>query len=123
MPSSVEHDGGCEKGEYVFCSVSNTKRIGGGIVSFEEGQVVLDDGCYELLLVRKPPNFFMTMAVLFSVMMRRPMEKYVELHHTSFARIVFADSVSVCIDGEQGGRHESLDIIIEPKRIPVLVHS
>lgn len=39
----IEHDGGCEKGEYVFCSVSNTKRIGGGMCLLPKQNELMKD--------------------------------------------------------------------------------
>ena len=52
---SITADGEDLSGEYLFGSVSNSTSIG-GLMKLSPDQVQLDDGKYELLLVKNPKN-------------------------------------------------------------------
>lgn len=107
----VEHDGGLEEGDYVFCSVSNARRVGGGLIRFSAEQAVMDDGLFELLLVKKPRHFAEMIWVLLCIVFTGSNRHYVTLHHTSRARIIGDEPIHWCVDGEDGGVH--LDAKVE----------
>ncbi len=50
---SFEHDGEKIEGKFLFGAVTNSFSCG-GIIKFDESQVELNDGLFEVLLVRKP---------------------------------------------------------------------
>ncbi len=44
------------EGDYIFGAICNTKRIGGGLVKFNEHVVDMNDGLLEVLLIKYPKN-------------------------------------------------------------------
>ena len=52
---TVEHDGGTLEGDFIYGMVTNTNSVGGFQI-FPASQVSLDDGVFEVVLVRQPKN-------------------------------------------------------------------
>ncbi|MBQ8550277.1 MAG: diacylglycerol kinase family lipid kinase [Clostridia bacterium] len=50
---TLEHDGETVEGDFLFGAVTNSMSVG-GIIKLDESQVELNDGLFEVLLIRKP---------------------------------------------------------------------
>ena len=50
---TVEHDGGALEDDFIYGMVTNTNSVG-GFKGFPPSQVSLDDGVFEVVLVRQP---------------------------------------------------------------------
>lgn len=107
----VEHDGGIEEGEFCFCSVSNASSIA-GMFKLKEEDVKLNDGIFEVFLVRNMsvPNVART---ILEVKNQIYNPKRVLFIKTSKIRFTFFDEdVSWTLDGEYGGEHREVMIHI-----------
>ena len=65
----VEHDGVCEEGDFIYGMVSNSVSVG-GFQGMKHNEVILDDGKFEVLLVRSPSNLPELNATLLIAMQR-----------------------------------------------------
>jgi YegS/Rv2252/BmrU family lipid kinase len=112
----VEHDGGIEEGEFCFCSVSNASSIA-GMFKLKEEDVKLNDGTFEVFLVRNMsvPNVART---ILEVKKQIYNPKRVLFLKTSKIRFTFPDEdVSWTLDGEFGGEHREVMIHVLERAI------
>ncbi len=104
----VTHDSGELEGEFIFGMVSNTRSVG-GFQGWPTQAVELDDGVFEVILVRKPKNALELQSILHSVITQSsggdgPLIGF----HTKSLRLECPDEVAWTLDGEYGGSHKSV---------------
>lgn len=102
---AVEHDEGRIEGEFIFGMVGNTRSVG-GFRNLPVPEVALDDGKFELLLVRKPKNPAEFQAILAALMSQKttPDGPVIGLR-TARARFCLDQAAEWTLDGECGGSH------------------
>lgn len=103
---TVEHDGGTLEGDFIYGMVTNTNSVGGFKV-FPSDQVSLDDGVFEVVLVRQPKNVADLQDALVSLVRQNHEEsRQVEAFHTSKLKVAAAEALPWTLDGEYGGDPE-----------------
>lgn len=115
---TVEHDGETEEGDFIYGMVSNSVSVGGfpGMMSNE---VILDDGWFEVLLVRTPKSLPELNAVLTALLARQPNENVLSFQAS---RVTFRcdQSVAWTLDGEFGGEHTEVNVDVLPQAVQVI---
>ncbi|MDR1927838.1 MAG: YegS/Rv2252/BmrU family lipid kinase [Oscillospiraceae bacterium] len=107
IPLRVKTAEGFEaQGEYVFCSVSNSTSIA-GVVKLNRRDVGLNDGKFELLLVKYPKNAAEWAKRIKEILLRQFRGEEIQLLHTSRAEFEFEDMVPWTLDGEYAGAHDA----------------
>ena len=107
---TVEHDGGTLEGDFIYGMVTNTNSVGGFKV-FPSDQVSLDDGVFEVVLVRQPKNVADLQDALVSLVRQNHEEsRQVEAFHTSKLKVTAAEALPWTLDGEYGGDPEAARI-------------
>ena len=102
----VEHDGGTLEGDFIYGMVTNTNSVGGFQI-FPASQVSLDDGVFEVVLVRQPKNVADLQDALVSLVRQSHEEsRQVEAFHTSRLKVAAAEPLPWTLDGEYGGDPE-----------------
>lgn len=71
---TIEHDGVIEEGNYIYGMVSNSVSVG-GFQGMKTNEVILDDGKFEVLLVRTPTSLAELNAVLAAPDQQGPQQK------------------------------------------------
>lgn len=100
----VEHDTGTVEGNFIYGMVSNTISVGGFKTKTPQ-RPVLDDGLFEVVLVRKPTNPAQIQALVFALLQ----ESFAEddgvmiAIRTSKLTISSEQAVPWTLDGEYGG--------------------
>ena len=103
---TVEHDGGTLEGDFIYGMVTNTNSVGGFQI-FPASQVSLDDGVFEVVLVRQPKNVADLQDALVSLVRQNHEEsRQVEAFHTSKLKVAAAEALPWTLDGEYGGDPE-----------------
>ncbi len=103
---TVEHDGGTLEGDFIYGMVTNTNSVGGFQV-FPANQVSLDDGVFEVVLVRQPKNVADLQDALVSLVRQNHEEsRQVEAFHTGKLKVTAAEALPWTLDGEYGGNPE-----------------
>ncbi|NLF34795.1 MAG: YegS/Rv2252/BmrU family lipid kinase [Clostridiales bacterium] len=116
---TVEHEGGMLDGDFLYGMVSNTVSVG-GFKSLVPGHVQLDDGLFEVLLVRQPASIAEIQKILMSLTVQKPTtEGPVIAFRASHLRITCEEKVPWTLDGEYGG--EPGEIIIENCRRAITI--
>jgi len=102
-------DGNEIAGDFIYGSISNT-RIIGGIVKFLEVDVSLDDGKFEVLLIKKPNKLKDLSGIIKSVFSRRYDDRHICFFKASKVSFAFEKDAKWTIDGEYAGAFSNVHI-------------
>lgn len=109
-PLTVEHDGGMEVGGYCYGMVSNTVSVG-GFKGMPTQPVELDDGIFEVILVRQPQNPLQLQAIIKALLTMSPDDQgLVTSYRTSRLKITCPNALPWTLDGEFGGAPKTAEI-------------
>lgn len=97
---SFESDGKIYSGEFLFGSVSNSMSVG-GIIKLDETTVQLNDGMFEVLLVRKPENIDQLNQIITSILKRDFSSPCIEFFRTCNLTVKASCKIPWTLDGEQ----------------------
>ena len=86
------------EGDFLFGAVSNSMSVG-GIVKFKESVVKLNDGLFEVLLIRKPDNILKLQPLIDGILKKDLSKEGFEFFHTSKVTVTGAD-IPWTLDGE-----------------------
>lgn len=98
----VEYDEGVIEGDFVFGSVSNSTSVA-GLVKLKSDDVGLDDGVFEIILVRNPKNIGELGGILKQVLSSNFTNENVVFLHSKKVKFTFDEKVAWTRDGEDGG--------------------
>lgn len=107
---TVEHDGEILEGEFVFGMVSNSMSVG-GFKSMGEAGILLDDGLFEVALVRMPKNPIDLQQTINDLLKFQVDSDYISFFKTASVRIRCNEPLAWTLDGEFGGQVN--DVLIE----------
>lgn len=119
MHYTVELDGETIEEDLIFAGISNTYRLG-GFLSFPKEEVALDDGMFELCLVKYPKNIMESVSLTGDLINSNLTPDRFLRRRVKSARIKFPDPQEWSIDGENGGIHNEVDIKVLPKAIRII---
>ncbi len=114
----VTWDGGELEDEYIYGMVSNSVSVG-GFKGMSNQQVILDDGLFEVVLIRAPKNLLDLNQVAAALMSRQPNE-YITSIQSASVRFQSEEPVSWTLDGEFGGEHRELTVENLPRYVTIL---
>ena len=106
--------------DFLFGMISNATSIG-GFKGLPGKNVELNDGRFEVMLVRDTKNPLDFPAILTSIFLRNPDPKYIHTFKTSRVEIVSSEPVNWVLDGEFGGNCSKVEIEICHKAISILL--
>lgn len=119
-PLTVEHDGGVLRGDFIYGMVSNTVSVG-GIKGGPGRAVKLDDGLFEVALVRQPKTPIQLQAVLRALLQGTTDEEGGVLSfQTGRLRITCPEALPWTLDGEFGGSPETAEIRNDARAVTIL---
>lgn len=116
----VEYEGCRIQDEFIYGMISNSISVG-GFKGMTGPDVKLDDGEFEVTLIRKPHNPIELNEILGCLTNLIDDSDMVYTFKTNELHITSKDSVAWTLDGEFGGEHESVCIRALQKRIDILV--
>ena len=106
--------------EIVFGSISNSKYIGGFEI-LKNKNIKLDDGKFEIILVKKPKNFISLLKLIYMVLTGKLDDENIYYFQTDEINIESEDSIEWAIDGENGGSYNNVKICNLNKIIDFIV--
>ena len=106
--------------DFMLGMITNSNSVGGfeGITGRD---VTLNDGVFEVTLIRMPPILAVEWPGILSALMSGSENKNVVTFKTSRIEVWFDQPVSWTRDGEYGGDHSHLVIENIPQALPILV--
>ncbi|MBE6750525.1 MAG: YegS/Rv2252/BmrU family lipid kinase [Ruminococcaceae bacterium] len=87
------------EGDFLFGAISNSMSVG-GIVKFDETVVKLNDGLFEVLLIKNPDNILKLQPLVDGILRKELDREGMEFFHTSKITVEGADGVAWTLDGE-----------------------
>lgn len=97
------------KDDFIYGMVSNSASIG-GMKILPTNEIVLDDGEFEVLLVKYPRNLEEINLMISSLLAQDPDSEYIYYFKASHLEIHSEEEVSWTLDGENGGMHRDVEI-------------
>lgn len=116
----VEYDGNVLYDEFIYGMVTNSNSVGGfgGLISQD---VLLNDGVFEVTLIRMPKNPVELSEVLAALTNIRQESDMLYTFQTSEIKFTSNEDVSWTLDGEYGGDHSQVKITNCVRALEILV--
>ena len=105
---TIETDEETYEGEFLFGGIMNTLSVGGGVMKFDPERVKLNDGYFEVLLLRQASAIALPKMVQ-SVINRKYDAEGVIYARTRTLKCTSDVPVPWTIDGENGGEHTQVE--------------
>ncbi len=105
--TTVEYDEGSISGDFVFGSVSNSTSVA-GLVKLEKADIELNDGLFEVVLIKNPKNIIELNRIITNVLSNNFSGGNVTMLKSKNVRFTFDRPVKWTRDGEAGGTHSSV---------------
>ena len=117
---TVEHDGEIIEDEFVFGMVSNSMSVG-GFKSTGEAGILLDDGLFEVALVKMPKNPIDLQQTINDLLKLQVDSDYIYFFKTSAIHIRSAEEIAWTLDGEYGGLMREVYIRNNVRALPIMI--
>lgn len=105
----IETDERTEEGDFLFGAVSNSMSVG-GIVKFSESSVKLNDGKFEILLIRNPDNLLKLQPVIDGILKKDLDRPGIEFFTAEKITVTGGEGLSWTLDGEYAKGEETVEI-------------
>lgn len=105
----IETDERTEEGDFLFGAVSNSMSVG-GIVKFSEASVKLNDGKFEILLIRNPDNLLKLQPVIDGILKKDLDRPGIEFFTAERITVTGGEGLSWTLDGEYAKGEETVEI-------------
>lgn len=117
---TYEHDGVCQEGEYMFGMITNSRSVG-GFRNITGKHIRLDDGLFEVTMIKRPRSMIELNLILTSLVGKKIHHDYMDCFKTRELYIETDQAIPWTLDGEFGGLHRKVCIKNEEKALSVIV--
>ena len=107
------------EGKFIFGMITNSISVG-GFKNITGKNVELNDGEFEVTLIRLPRNIEELNRMITSLAERNPRHEFVYWFKTAHIRIEAMEEVAWTLDGEYGGNHQQVEIYNEKEAFTIL---
>lgn len=114
----VEYDGNSTEGDFIFGAVSNALAVA-GMFRFDENKICLNDGRFELLLVKKADSPSGIIGMMNSVRKGELNGDSLVFLSASDVRLTFENAAGWTVDGEYGGSERSVHIAVKKQTVRI----
>lgn len=119
---TIAHDGKTVTDNYIYASVSNTYSVG-GIINLDRQRVCLNDGGFELLLVRKPQTHAQAVELLTDVATNKMKSPLISIETVQSVQMNFETPVVFSLDGEKSEAYSEITIKNHKRKVRLIVPS
>lgn len=117
----IESDEVNVEGDFIYGMISNSTSVG-GFKNITAKDIELDDGKFEVTLVKVPSNLTELNNIGISLLTRKFDSECVQCFKTSYLKIESEVDVSWTLDGEFGGSYKEVVIKNEHKAMKIIVN-
>jgi YegS/Rv2252/BmrU family lipid kinase len=118
----IEYDGGVVEDDFVFGAVTNSTSMG-GILKLSPDDVRLNDGLFEIILIKNPKNLLQLQRIVSGLLMQKYDDKDVLLLHSTKIRVTALNEIPWTLDGEDGGLHREIQMTNNNKAICFMINN
>lgn len=115
----VDYDGTIVEGEYIFGMVCNSKSVGGFPLEGKKYHMALDDGLFEIVLIRKPNTPMELERTVNALLAREVNNPYIDAVRAKDIYMTCDEEVQWTLDGENGGAHKEVHICCNERAIQI----
>lgn len=115
----LDVDGEVIEDDFIYGMVSNTVSVG-GFKNMTNQEVILDDGYFEALFVKRPTNPLELHEVVQSLLRDGVKSEFVRDFKAKCVKLSSADPISWTLDGEYGGIHREVVIRNRKNRVALV---
>ena len=108
-PLRLEYEGQVVEDEFIFGMITNSVSVG-GFKQITGKNVLLDDGVFEVTLIRRPKNPMELNGVIAALLNRDINAECMLYFRTGSLSIESREPMAGTLDGEYGGSHRQVDI-------------
>ncbi len=108
------------EGDFLFGAVSNSMSVG-GIVKFNDSVVKLNDGKFEVLLIKNPTTILQFQSIVDGILRRDLTRDGIEFFHTNKITVSGGADVPWTLDGEFANGQESVTLTNIPSALRLVV--
>ena len=108
----VEYDGGEIEDDFYFGSLSNSTSVA-ALFKFDNENVKLNDGLFELMLVKGLKRNLDAFSMLNKVLHQDYKNEHMLLIKTKHVKITSDAEIPWTLDGEYGGKHKTVEMSVE----------
>ncbi len=116
----IKSDNARVSGNYVFGAISNSTSMG-NIIHFDEKEVSLSDGLFEVLLISKPNSVKELRLILSGMMQNNYENEMFTVFKSKTLNIMSKEKIDWNIDGEFGGTYDEIVVENLQKSIKLIV--
>ncbi len=106
--AKVEYDGGMIEDDFILGGLVNSTSVA-GLIHLDTEKIRLNDGLFELTLLRLPKNLGDLRTILRDLMNQDYTGPFFKIVPTSYAKFTFNKPVAWTRDGESGGEHREIE--------------
>ncbi|MBQ3010424.1 MAG: diacylglycerol kinase family lipid kinase [Oscillospiraceae bacterium] len=106
--AKVEYDGGTVEDDFILGGLVNSTSVA-GLIHLDPNKIRLNDGLFELTLVRLPRNITEMRQLLKDLINQDYTGPFFKIVPTSYAKFTFNKPVAWTRDGESGGEHTEIE--------------
>ncbi|BBF41892.1 transcription regulator with diacylglycerol kinase catalytic domain [Lachnospiraceae bacterium KM106-2] len=117
----VEYDDTVIEDDFIYGMVTNSNSIG-GFKALNGKDVSLNDGLFEVLLIRMPHNLLDLQGIINSLISGNLNSKFCISFHTSKLKMTSDELIPWTIDGEFGGNLREVEIVNHPSAISYITN-
>ena len=108
------------EGDFIYGMVANSESVG-GVANITGNDVELDDGYFEVVLVRNPVTPFDWQPIITGLLNKQSDGKFIYYLKAKKVHIVSEQEIAWTVDGEDGGSHNTADILVHEKMLDIFV--
>lgn len=116
----VTCDGKTLEGDYMYGMITNSRSVG-GFSKITGKNVNLNDGLFEVTLIKMPYNMIELNLILTSILGNKIHNDYMQCFKASSLTIEADEEIPWTLDGEFGGRHKNVSIQNEFQGLQLIV--
>lgn len=107
-------------GKFLYGMITNSNSVG-GFKGLTGKDVTLNDGKFEVTLIRDPGNNLIEWPMMINALLTREKHSYIISFKTSKVNFFSEEQVPWTRDGEYGGSHQQVTIENLPKALPIII--
>ena len=107
------------EGDFLFGAISNSMSVG-GIVKFKDSTVKLNDGLFEVMLIRKPDTIAKFQSIVEGILRQDLERDGIEFFHTKQITVSGGSEVAWTLDGEYAPGAQEITITNLPSAIHLM---
>jgi diacylglycerol kinase family enzyme len=106
--------------DYLFTAFANSMSAG-GVLNLSGGEIVFNDGLFELLLIKMPKDIIEFSALIKDLLNADLSNKNISLYKISECHIKIYKTVGWSLDGEDGGQQDEVDFKVYKEAIDIIL--